>query len=146
VIPCRRTARSLRALLVLLAALVLLAPAAHAAISYEHESEQAYQSQLAGHEIASVTINKRLRTLRITLKDGRHVLARYPKKTEPEVAAKLKASGAAVAVLSKAQAENEAKKVPVHHKIRYIAGGILIAVIVIVVGVLLINRRRRVAD
>jgi LPXTG-motif cell wall-anchored protein len=34
----------------------------------------------------------------------------------------------------------------VHHKLRYIAGGILIGIIVIVGGVLLFRRRRRYLD
>jgi nitrate reductase gamma subunit len=54
----------------------------------------------------------------------------------------LKAKHVTVAVLSKQQAEKEAKEKPKHHKIRYIAGGVLVAVIVIVGAVLLIRRGR----
>jgi hypothetical protein len=50
-----------------------------------------------------------------------------------------------VTTLKPAEAAKEASKAPVHHKLRYIAGGILIAVIVIVGAVLLVDRRRKTA-
>jgi hypothetical protein len=127
-----------------LALALIVAPAANAAITYEHESEAAFAQQLAAKQIQSATINKRLRIVHLRLTDGRYVLARYPKHQAPQTAAKLKAHGVAVTVLSKADAEKEAKaKKPIHHKIRYIVGAVVIAVIVIVGAVLLVNRRRR---
>jgi hypothetical protein len=122
------------------------AEAGSAAIVYTHEREPEYQRQLQGGQIQAVTINKRLRTLRVTLKDGRHVLARYPAHHEPEVVAALHGKGVTVTILTKSQAQSEAKKTPVHHKLRYIVGGILIAVIVIVAAVLLIDRRRKLSE
>jgi ATP-dependent Zn protease len=116
------------------------------AISYEQESEQAFRQQLAARQIRSAIINKRLRSVRLTLKDGRHVKARYPKRTEPKVASELRHAGAKVSVLSKAQAEAEAKKVPRHHKIRYIVGGVVIALVVVAGVVFFIRRQRRLAD
>lgn len=128
-------------------ALFLLAPgaiAAEATITYKHESEAAFAQQLAAKQIRSAIVNKRLRTLRLTLKDGTHVLAKYPKHQEPQTVARLKARGVAVTVLAKTEAEKEAKaKKPSHHKIRYIVGAVVIAVIVIVGAVLLVNRRRQ---
>ncbi len=128
-------------------ALSLLAPAAIAAestITYQHESEGAFAQQLAAKQIQSAIVNKRLRTLRLTLKDGRHVLAKYPKHQEPVMVAKLKARGVTVTVLAKSDAEKEAKtKKPTHHKIRYIVAAVVIAVIVIVAAVVLVNRRRQ---
>lgn len=128
-------------------ALSLLAPGAlavDATISYKHESETKFAQQLAAKQIASAIVNKRLRTVRLTLKDGTHVLARYPKHQEPQTVARLKARGATVTVLAKQDAEKEAKaKKPTHHKIRYIVGAVVIAVIVIVGVVLLVNRRRQ---
>ena len=50
-----------------------------------------------------------------------------------------------VSVLTPEAAQKEAERKPVHHKLRYIAGGILILVILIVGGVLLVFRRRRLA-
>jgi hypothetical protein len=129
-------------------ALAILAPAAGAAESttaYTHEGVKAFEQQLAGGQIQSATFNKRVRSLRLILKDGKHVLYRYPPKQEPALAAKLASKGVPVTVLKPAEAAKEAKKVPVHHKLRYIAGGILLAVIIIVGAVLLIDRRRKTA-
>ena len=143
--------RSIRFGPALLACIALGLPAlawgaAEGTISYEKESEQAFRQQLAARQIRSAIINKRLRSLRLTLEDGRHVKARYPKHTEPKVASELRHAGARVTVLSKAQAEAEAKKFPHHHKIRYIAGGVLIALVVVAVVAFFIRRQRRVAD
>lgn len=140
--------RGLRSVLLLFAvglSLALLAPFANAAeggITYEHESEAAFAKQLTGRQIQSAIINKRVRTVRLTLKDGRHVLAKYPKHHEPQTLAELKAKGATVTVLSKAQAE-KAVHHRAHHKLRYIVGGIAVAVIVVVVVALLVYRRRQ---
>jgi hypothetical protein len=135
--------------LVLCLAFGLLAPGALAAegegaIDYTHESEAAFEKQLGAHQIQSAIINKRLRSARVTLKDGTHVLARYPKHQEPQTIARLKASGATVTILAKKEAEKEAGKSKggKHHKIRYIVGAVVIVVILIVGGVLLVNRRR----
>jgi hypothetical protein len=128
--------------------LALLAPAARGAeatIAYTHEGVKAYEQQLASGQIRSATFNKRVRSLHLTLKDGRHVLYRYPPKSEPALASQLQAKGVPVTILKPAEAAKEASKTPVHHKLRYIAGGILVAVIVIVGAVLLFDRRRKTA-
>jgi ATP-dependent Zn protease len=118
--------------------------AAESTIAYTHESEADFAKQLAAKQVKSVEINKRLRTMRVTLADGSHVLASYPKKQEPQTAARLQAHGVSVTVLSKSDAEKEAgKKKSSHHKIRYIAAGVLVLVILIAGAVLLVNRRRR---
>jgi hypothetical protein len=113
------------------------------AIVYTHESEAEFAKQLAAKEVKSVIVNKRLRTMRVTLTDGRHVLASYPKHQEPATVARLKAHGATVTILTKQQAAKEAKKGKHHRRIRYIVGGAVILVIVIAAAVLLVNRRRR---
>jgi hypothetical protein len=114
---------------------------AGAEISYEHETEQQWKAQLGAHEIASVTVNKRAQSLRTTLKDGRHVLASYPKHQYPRVEGELVAKHVQYAVLSKSQADQLAKSVPVHHKWRYIIGGVVLALIVLAGGVIFIRRR-----
>lgn len=114
--------------------------AAEAAPSYTKESKQAYEQQLAKGEIASATFNKLIRSLRLTLKNGDHVLYKYPKKGSKPLIAQLDAKHVPVTVLTPTQAKKESK--PAKHKLRYIAGGILILVIVIVGIVLLVNRRR----
>jgi ATP-dependent Zn protease len=108
-----------------------------------HESEAEFAKQLAAKEVKAVSINKRLRSMRVTLADGRQVIARYPKKQEPQTAARLQARGVAVTVLSKHDAEKEAGPKKAHHKIRYIVGGAVILVIVIAGAVLLFSRRRQ---
>jgi hypothetical protein len=132
------------ALVVAVAPLAADASAAEeGAIVYTHESEAQFQQQLAAKKVKSVIINKRVRSLRVTLTDGTHVLAGYPAHQEPQTAARLRANGVNVTVLSKAAAKGEAKPKPVSHKRRYIAGAVLVALIVIAGAVLLIRRRRQ---
>jgi hypothetical protein len=114
-------------------------------IDYQPESYAEYQKQLAAGQIQTVTINKRLRSLRIALKDGRYVLAKYQPKEEAKVAGVLASAHVPVVVLTSTAALAEVKAKPVHHKIRYIAGGILLVLIVVVVGVLFLRRRRAAA-
>jgi hypothetical protein len=133
----------------LLMALVLLGvtagAAGAAAITFTDEGYSTFEHQLAAGEIASVTINKRLASLRITLKNGEHVLAHYEKHGEPAAAAALMAKKVPVTVLTPAEAVKEIPKKAVHHKIRYIVGAAVIVVLIIVVAVLLVTRRRRAA-
>jgi hypothetical protein len=129
-----------------LATLTLTASSAHAAVSYVHESFPEFEAQLKAGQIGEATINKRVRSVRVLLTDGRHVLVKYAPKEEGHVARELRAHHVTVSVLTPTQAKTEASKAPVHHKLRYIAGGIVIAVVVIVGGVLLYNRRKRAAQ
>jgi hypothetical protein len=149
--PTRTPLRAIRAVSLLLMCLapVLLAQAASAAESpapgtarYQPETEQAFQQQLAGGQIRTATINKRRRSVRLIMKDGRRLLVKYPAKQEPRVYRQLKANGVHVFVLGKSQALKEVPKKAVHHKLRYIVGGVLLAVIVVVGTVLLVKRRR----
>lgn len=109
--------------------------------NYVPESKQAFESQLDKGEIAAATFNKRVRSLRITLKNGQYFLYKYPAKGSPAVEGQLKAKGVAYTILTPSEASKEVK--PAKHKLRYIAGGVLIVVIVIVGVVLLVNRRRQ---
>jgi len=126
-------------------ALLLAASVAAAASTpnYQPESFKTYEQQLAGGQIQAVTVNKKLRSLRITLKDGGYVLAKYGRKEEPKTVAALEAKHVPVTILTPAEAAKQVVKKPVHHKLRYIAGGIIIVVIVIVGAVLYINRKRQ---
>lgn len=132
---------------VLLACMLLISGAVTAAavalVIYQSESYPTYQQQLAGGQIQSVKVYEHARELRITLKDGQRVFAKYPRKGEPQAAAALAAKHVPVTVLSRTAAEQEVAKPAVHHKLRYIAAAIVIALIVIVVAVLLIHRKRR---
>jgi hypothetical protein len=141
-LPATRLVRPVLALSCAVA--MLLGGAAQAAeVKYEHESEQAWKSQLTSHQIASVVINKKVQSLHTTLKDGRHVLAKYPKHDLARVEAEMTANNVPFTALTKSPAKAPAKKAPVHHKLRYIAGGILIGIIVIVGAVLFVRRRTR---
>jgi hypothetical protein len=126
--------------------LALLSPgvgAVAAAVTYTKEKLPEFETQLSGGQIQAATFNKRIRSMRLTLKNGEHKLVIYEKKGSPALIAKLQAKHIPVTVLAKAEAEKEAKEKPKHHKIRYIVGGVVIAVIVIVGAVLLIRRGRR---
>jgi hypothetical protein len=135
-------------LVVSMACASLLAGAAAvraATIVYAPESFTEYEQQLNGGQIKAVTINKRVRSLRVTLKDGRYMLARYKPKEEKKAAAALQAKHVPVTLLTATEAGKEVKtkaKKPVKHKLRYIAAAVLVVVIIIVVAVLLIRRRR----
>jgi hypothetical protein len=140
--------RGLRAVFgALCLALALLVPAAGAGaaedVHYTKESLAEFESQLSGGQIRAASFNKRIRSMRLTLKNGDHKLVIYKAHQSPALIARLQAKHVPVTVLAKAQAEKEAKEKPVHHKIRYIAGAVVVAVIVLVGIVLLVNRRRR---
>jgi hypothetical protein len=121
------------------------ASAAEGTVHYVKESLTEYEHQLAAGQIAAATINRRIATVRLTLKNGEHFLVHYGRHQEPALAAALAAKHVPVTILKPAEQIAEAKKTPVHHKLRYIAGGILIAVIVVVGAVLLVDRRRKAA-
>jgi hypothetical protein len=137
-------AAKVAAFLVLVACAALIsAPTALAGpIVYQDESYAEFQQQLAAGQIQAVTINRRLGSLRTTLKDGRYVLAKYGRKGEPKALAALEAKHVPVTVLTLAQANSEVPKKATHHKLRYIAGGILILLIVVVGAVLFMRSRR----
>ena len=111
--------------------------------TYTPQTLTVYHQELAAGKIQAVTVNKRLRSLRVTLKDGQKVLVHYLPHEEPNLASELQAKHVTVTVLAPTAAKAEQKAVkPVHHKLRYIAGGILLVVIIIVGAVLVVNRRR----
>ncbi len=136
---------ALPALLCLALAPAAPASAAEGTVHYVKENLAEYEHQLSSGQIAAATINRRVGTVRLTLKGGEHFLVHYAAHEEPKVAAALAAKRVPVTVLKPAEALKEANKVPVKHKLRYIAGGILIAVIIIVGAVLLVDRRRKAA-
>jgi hypothetical protein len=133
----------LAVLLTLLAVLAGSAAAqAESTPTYSKEALSQYEEQLHGGQIQSVTVNKRMRSLRITLKDGSHVFAKYEKKTGPKYYSQITAKGVPLIFLSADAAKKEQEKVSKHHKIRYIVGGVLIVILVVVAVVLLVRRRR----
>jgi hypothetical protein len=147
-IPPTRPSAAIKTLLSLacmsLGLLLAAAPslAAEGTVHYQKESLQEYEKQLAGGQIQAASFNKKVRSIHLTLKDGRHVLVKYGAGQEPTYKAQLQAKGIPVTILAPAQAAKKAKK-PVKHKLRYIAGGILVAVVIVVGAVLLIDRKRK---
>jgi hypothetical protein len=124
---------------------VTVAVGAEAVVRYQKESMQAYEGQLASGQIQAATFNKKVRSLHLLLNNGSHVLTIYPPHDEPTLVAALTAKHVPVTILKPADASKEAASKPVHHKLRYIAGGILVVVIVVVAAVLLVDRRRKLA-
>jgi hypothetical protein len=118
-------------------------PAIAAAASEPEENQQVGEQQVASGQVVSATINKRLRRVHVTLKDGTKVFFRYQPHEEPKVAETLAKKHIKVTVLTPAAAKKEATKGKTKHKIRYIVGGVLIVIVVIVAAVLLIDRRRK---
>lgn len=142
-------ARLLGSIAPILLCLALAAPLgalAAAVPQYTKESQQAYEAQLQKAEIASATFNKRLRSLRLTLKNGQHVLYHYPKKGSKPLEQALEAKHVPVTVLKPTEAVQEATTKRPGHKLRYIAGGVLIVVVVLAGLVLLFNRRRGIRE
>jgi hypothetical protein len=72
------------------------------------EGVAALESQLAAGEVQAATINKRIRTVHLTLSDGRKVLLRYAAHEEPRVAAELAAKGVPVTIMTQVEAERDA--------------------------------------
>jgi ATP-dependent Zn protease len=132
----------LAGLCIALAILVITVPAGAATRAKITESYAAFQGQIKGGKVRRVTFNKKAHTAHITLTSGKHELVSYPSHDEPQLAASLKAKGATVKVLK----AKKTKKAAVHHKLRYIAGGVIVVLIVIVAVVLGLNRRRPRAD
>lgn len=124
------------------AAVASAAAGTSGAVIYQNETIAEYQHQLASGQIKSVTMNKKLRSLRVTLKDGRYVLARYGKHEKDKYVAALAAKHIPLTILTPTQAAAQEVKKPVHHKLRYITGGVVLVVVIVVVGVILIRRRR----
>ncbi len=128
----------------LLSLLLASIACAQAAAAEPKESAAEFHQQLAHGEIRSVAINKLLRRAHLVLSDGSHVIYTYPPHgQEPKLVSELQAKHVRVTIDTQSQAKGEAKKALPAHKIRYIVGGVLIAVIVIVGAILIVNRRRR---
>jgi hypothetical protein len=134
------------ALVAMLVALSLPAVglAAAAKPTYTKESKQAYEAQLSKGKIASAVFNKPVRSLRLTLKDGRHFLYTYPAKGSQALEEQLVAKGVPVSKLGGSGKKHH--KASSKHTRRYIAIGIVVVLLLIGAGVLLARRRRLTRD
>ncbi len=129
--------------LVFLAALALPAAgiAAAATPKYTEESQQAYESQLRGGEIASAGVNTDKRSLRLKLKNGKLVLYHYPAGATAKVEGELHAKGV---VAERIKPHKKKGKTLGSHPRRTIAI-IVVVVLVVAGGIFLLLRRRRAA-
>ncbi|MFZ1154759.1 MAG: hypothetical protein WAN93_07640 [Solirubrobacteraceae bacterium] len=140
----RRLNAGLLTVCLALAATALAVPAGAATIHFEKESLQAYEGQLHHGQVHALTFHTGAGTghLHISLNNGGHMTVVYPASQQTRLVAQAQAANARVKI---AQLQTK-KTAAVHHKLRYIAGGILIIVILIVLVVLLVGRRRAAAD
>ena len=145
-------ASALPAITVALATLALtLVPSASAGaegstavVHFTPESLSALEAQLHKHEVHAVTFHPTPQPghIHVSMNDGKHYTVVYTSTAEQEhLVAVARTDGAAVTV-----AAVKTKSKATHHKLRYIAAGILIVVIVIVAAVLLVDRRRKLRE
>jgi hypothetical protein len=118
---------------------------AAAAIHFQSESLTALEAQLGHHEVRALSFHSgpagaATGHIHASLKDGQHMTVLYPTSEQAQLIALARTDSTRVTI---AKAKAKAAKPAVHHKLRYIAGGILVVVIVVVVAVLLIDRRRK---
>lgn len=134
----------LPAALLLAASVALAVPALALAIHFEKESLATYQGQLSHHQVHVDSFHPGTPTghLHISLTNGGHATVAYTTAEQGKLVAQAQGDGVRVKVATL----KTAKAAAVHHKLRYIAGGILIVVILIVLIVLLIGRRRTLAE
>jgi ATP-dependent Zn protease len=134
--PEGRAARR-NAAVILATCLLFATPAFAQTAPTTTESYQALLGQINGHQVRSATINRKAHTVKATLDDGSVQRVDYPPAEERTLSDNLRKSGATVKIAKKKKA-----KKAVHHKLRYIAAGI-VGFVVVVGLVLLILRGRR---
>jgi hypothetical protein len=125
----------------LLCAAVTASALAATAIHFQKETLPALEKQLRSHEVHALVLHPKPSPghIHASLSNGSHMTIVYAPSEQERIVALARAQGTPVAVAVK----STTVKKPVHHKLRYIAGGILVAVIVVVAVVLLIDRRRK---
>jgi hypothetical protein len=140
----RRINIALATVCLALAAIALAMPAGAATVHFQSETLKAYEGQLHHHEVHALTFHSgsEIGHLHISLSDGSHMTVAYPAAQQGKLVTQAREAGARVKV---ATVKPAAKATAVHHKLRYIAGGILVVVILVVLVVLLVGRRRAVA-
>jgi hypothetical protein len=125
----------------LLCAAMTASALAGTAIHFQKETLPALEKQLRSHEVHALVLhpNPSPGHIHASLNNGLHMTIVYASSEQERLVALARAQGTPVAVSVKSTTANKT----VHHKLRYIAGGILVAVIIVVAAVLLIDRRRK---
>jgi len=134
------------ALLITVLMLVSAASASAASvIHFQSEGVSALKVQLGKHEVHAVTFHPTPAPghVHVSMNDGRHFTVVYTTAEQAQLTALARANGARYAV---AVAKPKAATKPVHHTLRYVAGGILVIVIIVVAAVLLVDRRRKLGE
>ncbi len=114
-----------------------LAAAPALATHFQRESYSELLAQLHHREVVAVVLHPQGYKAHASLSGGGHFTVVYTPAEVPLLHAASLAGGSSFTI-----ATAKPKSTTVHHKLRYIAGGILIVVIVVVLVVLLIGRRR----
>jgi hypothetical protein len=107
------------------------------ATRFQPESYAELLAQLHRREIVAVVLHPSGPRAHASARDGQHYTVTYTPAEVAPLRASALAGGSSFAI-----AVSTHKAGPVHHKLRYIVGGILIVVIVVVLVVLLLGRRR----
>jgi hypothetical protein len=115
------------------------------AIHFEPETVAALEGQLHHAQVHAISVHQDAGTghIHVSLNDGRHFTVAYASSEEAHLLAIAHADGTPVAI-AKAKPKKATKAA--HHKLRYIAAGILVIVIIVVAAVLLIDRRRKLGE
>jgi hypothetical protein len=111
------------------------------ATSFQRESYAELLAQLHRREIVAVVLHPSGPTAHASARGGQHYTVTYTQAEIAPLHAAALAGGSSFAI-----ATAKPKSKAVHHKLRYIAGGVLIVVIVVVLVVLLVGRRRALED
>lgn len=135
-------ARPLCAALAVLLLAVCAAPAfAGEPVHFQPESYSALLVQVHKDEVRAVVLHPSGPKAHVVLTDGAHFTATYPVAESTKLGEEVRAHRGSFAISAVKH-----KTGAVHHKLRYIAGGILIVVILVVLAVLLVGRRRAIAE
>ncbi len=110
-------------------------------VHFQRESYQALLTQVRHGEVHALVLHPQGYKAHASLDNGGHFTATYPGGEVAQLQALARAHNASFTV---AKATHTATAT--HHKLRYIAGGILIVVILVVLAVLLIGRRRALSE
>lgn len=129
--------------LALLGLLALLATPSWAGepVHFQPESYSALLVQVHKGQVRAVVLHPSGPKAHVVLTDGAHFTATYPIAESTKLGEEVRAHGGSFAI-----SVVKHKSGTVHHKLRYIAGGILIVVILVVLAVLLVGRRRAIAE
>ncbi|HEY2536549.1 MAG TPA: hypothetical protein VGI24_06150 [Solirubrobacteraceae bacterium] len=144
-----RSTRALcAALLSAFLTLVVVAGGASAAsttaIHFQPEGLPPLEVQLHKHEVHAVTFHPTPAPghIHVSMNDGRHYTVIYSASDQARLITLVSSNGARYTV---ATVKPKAAK-STHHTLRYIVGGIAIVAIIVVVGVLLVDRRRKLGE